>query len=901
MSRDKVKCGGLSRADVAEARQWSGEAAAAFVAGQLGLKPAAPRDLDELHIKTVEVAVEAGKLALAPAREPQEIPPSDRPHPNQARVRFWRLDRRETVKPTPPPKPSMPQPQPDPHVDEPPGESAPYQLLADPAAWMQRLLHALNDQRTTRDLDVPRVVETLGRAEVLRAIPYAQRRALGQHVHVIDDRHLHLTPYWIDHAVFTGELFRRLPEYAASRSVLVAGQSRPQLPLRRDAGDADREWALPPAGSVVVAFTDLGALARQSGSQRRAWRGITRRLLARGCRLIAITPARWRDTDPQLAAQWALLPWDAEPERNRSQAVDRQTAAERVLELLAPTIRIEPGLLRAARLLLARRGEVMDAGVEAVAWQHPALASRHSVAATTTNDFRSQGLEAFKGIDAELRREFLEEVRKWRRLETLVTEQVWFEELIALDAAGLDLGVSFANDLASARNYFQTLNNRLREEDGEAVLDRKTCQWFQRLESRWSGLNTELHSDADKVIHQISQVLAHVTGDPPRLVYDPAQQPRPQGETVTLALYQTGQRIVARPHIEAEIAPSGFSPLGLIEATREKSSGYVRLYWEPGGKKDEGLRARGDSALDPNSEQSQTVLSIPAGAKRLIVRSDHETLHWRPEDKPDWADACGRDRYGLWADWSHNGVTQRFRWIPPGSFWMGSPEHEKGRFDRENQRHVTLTRGFWLAETTVTQALWKAVMPNNRSSFKGDERPVENVSWHDALEMIQILNNNSTSKQEGFMLPTEAQWEYACRSGTRGPFNFVGELTLERVNYRGRWDSNKGEWGAGASQQTAKVTSYPPNAWGLFEMHGNVWEWCRDGWEMVLETAPANDPLTPASGGADRVVRGGSWLNNGRNVRLAFRYHFTRGFRTDNLGFRLARGHQESGAGGAGK
>jgi len=901
MSREAAKRGGLSRADVAEARERAGEAAAAFVADQLGLEPAPPRDVQELKSKdAIGPSATVTGLSLSPAPEPREIPRSDRPHPNQARVRFWRLDRRETVKTTSPPKPSKLQPLSEPFWDEPPRQSAPYQLLADPAAWMQRLLHLLNDERTTRDPDVARVVETLGRGEVVREIPYAQRRALGRHVHVIDDRHLHLTPYWIDHQVFAGELFRRLPEYAASRSVLVAGQSEPQAPLRLESDDSDREWRLPPADGVVVAFTDLGALARSSEGQRRAWRGITRRLQARGCRLIAITPARWRDTDPQLAAQWELLPWDAAPERNRSQTVDRQTAAERVLQLLAPAIRIEPGLLRAARLLLARRGEAMDAGVEAVVWQHPWLASRHSVAAAMSSDARRRRLKTFKEIDPELRHEFLKEIRQWRRVETLVTEQVWFEELMAMDAAGADPDELFPEDCAAARKYFENLNAQLRANNGKQA-DPETRHWFQRLVSRWRGLDADSRSDADTIIHQISQALPRAPGDPLPLVYDPEQQPRPQGEAVTMALYQTGQRIVARPHLEAEIAPHGLSPLGLIEVTREQASGRVRLYCEAGGEENEALRARGDTLLDPNSKAPQTLLSIPAGAISLLVRSDHETLYWQHDKRLEWADACGRDHYGLWADWSYHGVTQRFRWIPPGLFWMGSPKDEEGRWDWEDQHHVTLTQGFWLAETTVTQALWEAVMGKNPSRFKGDDRPVENVSWDDTEKMIQQLNAKGADQEEKFMLPTEAQWEYACRAGTRGPFSFEGELTLERVNYRGTWEFEHDKWGEGARQETAPVASYPRNACGLFEMHGNVWEWCRDGWKEQLGTESVKNPLTPSERGAFRVVRGGSWRHFGGFVRSAYRPHLTPDYRFDYLGFRLARGHQEPGAGGAGQ
>ena len=172
---------------------------------------------------------------------------------------------------------------------------------------------------------------------------------------------------------------------------------------------------------------------------------------------------------------------------------------------------------------------------------------------------------------------------------------------------------------------------------------------------------------------------------------------------------------------------------------------------------------------------------------------------------------------------------------------------------------VTISHGFWLAETTVTQALWQAVTGNNPSHFKGDNRPVEKVSWDDAQDFIQQLNAfiQALQPEYGFRLPAEAEWEYACRAGSETPFNFDGELTLEKVNYRGTWDDYS-QWGQGALQETAEVKSYPCNAWGLFEMHGNVWEWCQDYWSEQSNKEPAFDPKGPDTG-SGRVVRGGSW------------------------------------------
>jgi len=259
-----------------------------------------------------------------------------------------------------------------------------------------------------------------------------------------------------------------------------------------------------------------------------------------------------------------------------------------------------------------------------------------------------------------------------------------------------------------------------------------------------------------------------------------------------------------------------------------------------------------------------------------------------------WASEWGEDRYGLWQTLTYQGIDYAFRWIPPGSFKMGSPKVERGRYDDEDLHSVTLSQGFWLGETTVTQALWQAVMSKNPSHFKGDNRPVEYVSWDDVQDFIERLNQMPPKLQT--RLPWEAEWEYACRAGSQTPFNFDGELTLDKVNYRGTWEYKKGEWGEGALRETAVVKSYLCNAWGLYEMHGNVWEWCQDNWQEHLGQEAVCDPWLrqqPLVSDSARVVRGGSWYGSGRNLRSAFRSGLTPDNRFNFLGFRLALGHAE--------
>jgi formylglycine-generating enzyme required for sulfatase activity len=227
-----------------------------------------------------------------------------------------------------------------------------------------------------------------------------------------------------------------------------------------------------------------------------------------------------------------------------------------------------------------------------------------------------------------------------------------------------------------------------------------------------------------------------------------------------------------------------------------------------------------------------------------------------------------------------------FRWCPAGTFQMGSPSSEKDRSDNETQHQVTLTQGFWMGETAVTQEMWQSVMGANPSRFKGAKNPVEQVSWDDCQKFIGKLNGLGVAPSGfKFSLPTEAQWEYACRAGTTTPFSFGGVLNGDQANCDGNDPYGTGTKGK-YLKKTTEVGSYPANAWGLYDMHGNVWEWCSD-WYGDYPVRHVTDPLG-ASSGSDRVNRGGSWNCFARYCRSADRCRLTPDYRLNFLGFRLS-------------
>jgi len=264
----------------------------------------------------------------------------------------------------------------------------------------------------------------------------------------------------------------------------------------------------------------------------------------------------------------------------------------------------------------------------------------------------------------------------------------------------------------------------------------------------------------------------------------------------------------------------------------------------------------------------------------------NQPLNTNPEIFPfAWASDWGQDEYGLWVAFTYKGVRQAFRWIPAGRFMMGSPESEAERDDNELLHEVILTQGYWLADTACTQALWQVVMGENPSEFKKDLNPVVRVSWHYVQEFINRLNNEQIGLD--LRLPTEAEWEYACRAGTTTPFSFGENMTPEQVNYNGKRPYLGAKEGL-YREQTVAVKTLPCNSWGLYQMHGNVWEWCAD-WYGEYSGRTLIDPLG-ADEGTRRVLRGGCWIRRAKYVRSASRHSDDPNNLRSRTGLRLARG-----------
>ncbi len=535
--------------------------------------------------------------------------------------------------------------------------------------------------------------------------------------------------------------------------------------------------------------------------------------------------------------------------------VDSDKGAEMLLALLAPAIRIEPALLRAVRYLLPAREA--DVGSEAWAWNH------EDVHATPLAFYYDK--DAIPGYRAAFK-------QQERGLRGDVGALILAHHRHLAPTIGIEEKQLLANLNGTiddqARRDMERMAATLRR--GEGTLVDAGRAWVQR----WTPRQHKAMWNSDPVAAvwvaaNLSRLREKTTDLPEGLDLSRVAWLLGEGRTVrSYALRQRGQALCFEPAGEAAVEGELDAPGSLMAEVRAAVP-TVQVDIVGGGTFSRPLDGE-----------------IPlASGGQIQLRTDHDELTIGSTELPDWAEAIGRDEYGLYADFAVEGVSQRMRWIAPGEFLMGSPENEPERYSDETQHPVILTRGYWLADTVCTQALWRAVMGSNPSNFKGDDRPVEQVSWEDAQYFIERLNGRIPGNT--FRLPTEAEWEYACRAGTTGPFWFGDQITTDQVNY----DGNRPYAGSPKGQdrgETVNVKDLPCNGWGLYQMHGNVWEWCQD-WLGGYDLDTIVDPAGPAEG-SGRVLRGGGWVNDGGHVRSAYRLAYVPGLRYGYCGFRLARG-----------
>jgi formylglycine-generating enzyme required for sulfatase activity len=771
-------------------------------------------------------------------------------------------------------------------------QPAPRVRLAPLPAVTTRLRQLTVLHRRTGQVDVPAVIRRVARGEWVATLPRQSRPGWGPTIDIVIDRAERLMCCWPDQDELSAFLRRFFPE--AGFRVIGWRSAEPAPFIIHPASEWGR-YDPNQAAATVVVLGDLGTLAEAAlrpptlpGAPDRPrpvpaaverWLAWGERWRQAGVRPVAIVPCAIGPQFATLRRFYEIIPWEGggwvAPPATSDEADKWST---RLLELLAlSSVRVEPHLVRVARRLLSEtRG---DAGWEARVWQAAAW-RQHSVLGGVLDPAEAAALrrqlQRRTGAEWEaLRRDFWQAVESQRGSTYC---GVLYVQLALLDR---DLAIS----LCGAERYREATAFLARHRDRLGPLDdtRKRgamADWFRDV----VGLLPDVRDSGD-ARRELDQLVRLVTAgttqklpasvDPNTDVVVPEQ---PVGRVnLRLAPGQLELGRLSLPNEVSGVEPAGVGYLGTIESR----NGEITI-----------------EELD-----ALPALESEVGRSWPVFAQD---------SRPSWANAIGRDRYGLWCEFEVRGVRQRLRWIPPGKFQMGSPEDEPGRWPDEGPQHeVTISRGYWMFDTPVTQALWEVVLGAgaNKSRFRSPDRPVENVTWHEAQQFVAALGKHCDGLRAG--LPTEAEWEYACRAGTTtsvysSPHESLGTNNTRAIDLIA-WYSENSHIGFQLSHggnpedwpekqyNFQKSGTHPvgyklPNGWGLYDTLGNVWEWCADQWEAdayLRRRRGVSDPVAASDDAeVERVVRGGSWFNKPRIVRTACRDHALPSSEYDSLGFR---------------
>ena len=625
-----------------------------------------------------ETPVTAPEL-ISPPAEPTQPPQTEPPVPlgppyAPADVPFWRLEAYEALLRDDTPPGRSPRPNPDDLVwRKRPSQLPGFTPLAPRRTILTRLRQVSAIRHTTSEVDSVAVVEKLSRGDLMQDIPHRSRRAWGSEIHIIEDRARRLVPYWLDQDYVTDVLRHLYPPHGVTIARIGDGDSYPTIRWPEERRGA---YGLPVPHTLVVVLSDLGCLAKQGDNLRRFWLQWGRRLRDNGNPAVALVPAQLKDIPTDLAHTWTVVRWDVGTAVGADGALQStENTVQRLLTLLSPVVRLEPGLLRAVRCLLPEGRR--DPGLEARVWQDAAISSPHSVAATLDPEQRKAYLVRFADQPRALREAVLRLVRTWR---ANVHAAIWFEEVLGLDAPSQHELID-TDDLQDALRFWPAFTEALRQ-SGHASTD--TEAWIYRLTQRLPDIACQ-DPGVRQAVHELFELVRpYLDETQVPTWYDPAVLSAVGQPVRQVTIWQVADQLLLRV-----VEPS--SPADSHRVTRGSPLGIVHT----------------------------------ASGEVKIASSQF----WHGGQPPEWAQGWGHDACGPWVTFRVGAVEQRMRWIPPGRFQMGSPPEEEGRHGDEGPQHdVQLTRGFWLCDTPCTQALWQAVMDTDpRASITASATPVPAV------------------------------------------------------------------------------------------------------------------------------------------------------------------------------
>jgi hypothetical protein len=653
-----------------------------FAAKMLGFSKVIRAEVvEKVHVG--EEARVAAPSSLASSISPAAFETSDWPD-SQAAASFWQAHRYEQRKPLPDDVPE------DGELTwrDRPTEAPRWCPISEWRSLVPRLRAELSATSRSSRVDVDKVVRMLAAGQLVYEVPRQVMRRWGDRVQIIVDRSEHLIPYRKDQAYFFKNLESLLPRTAIQ--LARYDESRQDLRMLNRTGPT-RPYEFPPVGIPVIVLSDLGAL-RPSVSQT-FWQSWVAELVQRDGHALAVVPCAPDRVLQRIRASLQVIPWQKLPiARSCTDEVKRRQLVDQLFQLLSPVERVEPGLLRAVRRTVK---QAADASLESEFWQDPRLESPHPSGASMRRDPDSADLlPEFQKLPSDHRAEVLKIIRQWRQP---LDPEVWIREIWGLDSESA--GLLPDRDRADAQRWQEILLSRRGPEERDALV-----AWLARATASLPdrALRQQKHlRDLHRWVHRHTDLLG---GDPRELGCGDSE--------FEVSVGQTGASLVLSKRSDRLLAPT-LHRLGNLRTT----NGSI--------------------------------------AVKFCAKEDRKAF-WKDGSPPKWATDWGWDRYGAYCIFSVTTerrakwfgprpksvtIKQRLRWIPPGKFLMGSAEGEAGGYPDEGPPHeVTISRGFWMFDTPVTQQLWQAVMGKNPSEFKGEKRPVEKVSWDDAQEFLKRLN-----------------------------------------------------------------------------------------------------------------------------------------------------------------
>jgi formylglycine-generating enzyme required for sulfatase activity len=836
------------------------------------------------------------------------------------------------------------------------------------------LREVLGRRRPGHQPDIPAIIRLLARGRAFRELPRRLRRGWHPQVHLLRDRRLDLASFLDDYDY----LVRRLKRMRGTGGLRVSNvEISPNnrfpsgfgvagvIPWERDFQDL----TVRRAGPVVLVLGDLQQFGAAADQQR--WLRLGRRLRAFGVKAWVLCPCPRSAWVPSLARVWRMACWDrgqrlppdgrgqrATPGDPVQMAARHAAGISALLHLCAPAVRVEPGLLRDLRFLLPE--DVADAATEAALFR--------------TYAEKLQGFTLRPEEVSRLRSNLVElsDVQLGEAIATLRRHHAYADHIFGcMEVIGLYgfLGEKRFDRLIADGVMPPDALERAHERLWRvaAACWHKQRGFMAEETATFSAEDAPRQSPASQALLQFQAFWGLAPHPPDEAV--PAWVRPAEVERFRPPLLEEEHRTIC---LHGGIIPGGTrgSPLGWLRSRHRtffatfhpmKKAGAVALTLElpfrrplPQDRLDAAeavtLASGGASLTLRRMERPAWAVRMgydnrgpwaePFGGPRLSwVLGNSSFLPagaagtfqggFQATGAPCWVQFIRRDAKGWFASFPVGGAEFVLRWIPPGTFIMGSPPDEPRRDRDEGPQHeVTITRGFWLGETPVTQAQWRAIvheaakarhnlnrLSDSPSEFKGpDSLPVESVSWEDCSRAVEVLNALMADRLPPgfrFTLPSEAQWEYACRAGTdtalySGPITINGDNDAPELDLIAWYGGNSGNdlevtnpadsgWNEmqypNPKSATHRVKLKKANPWGLHDMLGNVWEWCLDGMRHY-DAAPVSDPVGPTGNSADRVLRGGSWLDLARSCRAAYRGHGRPGNHWPGAGFRLAAGQE---------